>query len=359
MPEMTKRERIVCALSREEPDRVPIYDLVDHVGVISKLAGEQLTLENSREIIPPALGKVMDTTRVWFPEPVGRRVDPRGFVYERKDWWNEWMIDKPYHDRPGLIKYLKSDIDQLENWRPTHGAYTLDETRLWQKKFGETVIPATMVAEALTDIAILIGIEEFAYLDADEPELVMRWINAHHQRTMRRLQAEAGCGAISPIAWTFADCAYKDNLMFSRNFLITHGFFRRLAEIMGVMHDFGLKNIFHSDGDISSIIPELISAGADALAPIDTGAGLNLADLKGKYGDQVSFVGGIDIGLINSATPDEIRNATLQALKIAAPGGGFILGSSSEELYESLPEQNILTMWETALESGRYPISIF
>jgi uroporphyrinogen decarboxylase len=357
MPEMTKRERLMCALSREEPDRVPIYDLVDHVGVISKLAGEAVTLENSRQVIPAALGKVLDTTRVWFPEPVGQRTDPRGFVYERKDWWNEWMIGKPYHDRAGLIQYIHSDIDQLENWRPTHGAYTLDETRMWQKKFGDTVIPASMAAEALTDIAILIGIDEFAFLEIDEPQLVRRWMDAHHQRTMRKLQAEADCASISPIAWVFADCAFKNHLMFSKAFLTNHGFFNRLADIMGSMHSFGLKVIFHSDGDIAPIVPNLIAAGADALAPIDTAAGMDLAKLKEQYGNRVSFCGGIDIGLINSGTPDEVRQATLQAIQSAGRGGGFILGSSSEELYETLPGENILAMWETTLEFGRYPIT--
>jgi uroporphyrinogen decarboxylase len=351
MSEMTKRERLICALSREEPDRVPIYDLVDHVGVISKLAGEPLTLENSRRVIPAALGKVLDTTRVWFPEPVGQRVDPRGFVYERKDWWNEWMIGKPYHDRAGLIQYIHTDIDMLENWRPTHGAYTLDETRLWQEKFGDTVIPANMAAEALTDIAILIGIDEFSFLEIDEPQLVRRWMDAHHQRTMRKLQAEADCGSISPIGWVFADCAFKNHLMFSKQFLTAHGFFDRLTEIMGAMHSFGLKVIFHSDGDISPIVPNLIAAGADALAPIDTAAGMDLAKLKEQYGDRVAFCGGIDIGLINSATPDDVRTATLQTIQTAGRGGGFILGSSSEELYETLPGENILAMWETVLGS--------
>ena len=43
--------------------------------------------------------------------------------------------------------------------------------------------------------------------------------------------------------------------MFSKAFLTNHGFFDRLAEIMGAMHDFGLKVIFHSDGDISQSFP--------------------------------------------------------------------------------------------------------
>jgi uroporphyrinogen decarboxylase len=358
MPEMTKRERLVCALSREEPDTVPIYDLVDHRGIIARFAGEELTLANAHEVVPLALSKVLDTTRVWLPEAPGRRVNECGFVYERGEWFNEWMVEPPFQDRFGLLKFIKSDIEQLEAWLPDPSVDPLAESRMWQEKFGDTVLPATMVTEALTDCAILIGIEQFVYLEADEPDLVRQWIDAHHQKTLRRLQSEADCAIISPISWTFADCAYKDHLMFSKSFLKSYGFFQHLAETMGILHSFGLKNIFHSDGNIKPIIPELIQAGADALAPIDTGAGLDLAKLKAEFGHKIAFVGGIDLGMISAGSPGDVRNATLCALKEAGPGGGFILGSSSEELYETLPEENILTMWNTAHEFGQYPIRI-
>jgi len=80
---MTKEERVLCALSHEEPDRVPIYDLVDHRGVIEHYAGRVLTLENAAEVVPAALSQVLDTTRVWLPAAPGRRTDKRGFVFER------------------------------------------------------------------------------------------------------------------------------------------------------------------------------------------------------------------------------------------------------------------------------------
>ena len=59
--------------------------------------------------------------------------------------------------------------------------------------------------------------------------------------------------------------------------------FRRLAEVCELYHSKGLRVIFHSDGDIRSMIPGLIGAGVDALAPIDTTAGLDLADLKAAW----------------------------------------------------------------------------
>ena len=45
-----------------------------------------------------------------------------------------------------------------------------------------------------------------------------------------------------------------------------------------------------------------------------------------------------------------------QTTETAGRGGGFILGSSSEELYETLPGENILAMWDTTMECGRHPI---
>ncbi len=117
-----------------------------------------------------------------------------------------------------------------------------------------------------------------------------------------------------------------------------------------------MKVIFHSDGFIRPIIPQLIAAGVDALAPIETTAGLHLADLKAQYGRQVAFVGGVDVGMLERGSVDDVRRLVRQALADAGPGGGFILGSSSEELFEELPPENIIAMFETAWEHGRYPL---
>ena len=67
-------------------------------------------------------------------------------------------------------------------------------------------------------------------------------------------------------------------------------------------------------------------------------------------------MGGIDLEVLTRGTVEEVRQLTRNAIRIAGPGGGFVLGSSSEELYEVLPKENIIAMWETALEEGRYPI---
>ncbi len=366
MAEMTKEDRVICALRREEPDRVPIYDLVDNRGAIEHYAGRSLTLENAPEVIPQALANVLDTTRVWLPAAPGRRTDKQGFVYERVDWWNEWQVDTPFHDDRTLVEFVQRDIEQLDAWKPGNSLLegfaanewpdALTAAMAWKARWQGVAIPGSTAGEALSGAWIPLGLDRYVYLEAERPTLVRRWLDAMHARTMRRLASESGFSAVSRIAWIFDDVAFKGHLMFSPEYMREHGVFRHIGEMCEVYHGHRFSIIFHSDGDITPIVPDLIDAGVDAIAPIDIPAGMDLALLKERFGKRVGFVGGIDLEVLTRGTVQEVRDLTLRALRIAGPGGGFVLGSSSEELYEVIPKENIIAMWETALEKGRYPI---
>jgi uroporphyrinogen decarboxylase len=353
----TAEQRILCALSREAPDRVPIYDLVSSRALIRHSGGEALTLENAGELIPRALRRCLDMTRVFLPEAPGKRVDAQGFSYERTDWFNEWQVGAPFADLDGLKRFIGAEIDRLEGAPPpgdTEREHA--EALAWKRRFGETVIPASWAGEPLQDAYIRVGLDWFVWLDNDAPELARRWIDALHHRLMLRLQAEIRPREISPVAWIFADVAYKNRLMFSPAFLRRRGFFERLAEICDLYHARDLKVIFHSDGDILKIMPDLLHVGVDAVAPVDTAAGMTLPALKQAFGKRVAFVGGVDAeSVLRNGSPHTIRAAVRDLIEAAAPGGGLVLGASSEELFEDFPLENILAFHEAVHEYGRYP----
>jgi hypothetical protein len=350
---------VLCALSLEEPDKIPLYDLISHFGILSHYAGRKVTTDNAEELLPSAVSRVLDTTRAWFPRPLGRRTDERGFVYERKEPFNEWMIDRPFHSREELIAFVRAEIERLESWSVPDSAARekLFETKTELKqRFEGTVLPAATAGVALPDAFIPLGMDTFVYLEADEPALVRRWLEAIHGQTMARIGTESGFGRISPLAWIFADVAFKGKLIFSPEYLHSHSLFRNIADICDVYHSYGWKVIFHSDGYIRPIVPDLLDAGVDALAPVEIMAGMDLAELKETFGRRVAFVGGIDLKRIRFGTPEEVRRLTLDAMHIMGPGGGFILGSDAEELDSGLPTENVLAMHETAIDRGRYPL---
>lgn len=357
---MTPAERLECALSRRTPDRVPLYDIISSVPLIEHVAAEKLTVENGRKVMPPAVGKLLNHTRVNFPAPLGQWTDNRGFVWEMSEWFNAWICKWPWEDIEGMKKWVKEDIGRQEAFRP---ASAQEQSKALHRKLelqtlygGELVIPAHETFEALQDAWIYSGLENFIMLDSEEPELVDHWISAIHGKYVCSLESDSMCRMVSPVGWIFDDLAFNTGLIFSPGYLRERGVFRRVRELAGMMHDIGLKVIWHSDGDVWKIIPDLIDSGIDALAPIDVPAGMDLKKLSEQYGDRLAFVGGIDLRVLCAGSPEDVRDTVLQAMWDAGRNGGFVLGSSSEEIIKAVPVKNALTMIETVHEYGWYPI---
>ena len=118
---------------------------------------------------------------------------------------------------------------------------------------------------------------------------------------------------------------------------------RRLAE---QAHSYGLKVIFHSCGAISDIIPDLIDAGVDIIHPIQAlAAGMEPEGLKEKFGDRVSFCGGVDTQeLLVHGTPEDVRKK-VEELKRLFPTG-LILSPSHEAILPDVPPENIGALFD-------------
>jgi uroporphyrinogen decarboxylase len=72
----------------------------------------------------------------------------------------------------------------------------------------------------------------------------------------------------------------------------------------------------------------------------------------------VSFLGGIDISHAMPGTPEDVEAETRLRLSQLASGGGYILAPSNH-LQADVSAGNVVTLFETARELGRYPIRDF
>ncbi|MHA2391417.1 MAG: uroporphyrinogen decarboxylase family protein [Promethearchaeota archaeon] len=114
---------------------------------------------------------------------------------------------------------------------------------------------------------------------------------------------------------------------------------------------------FHSDGNIHPIVGDLVEIGIDILNPVQPEC-MDQIEIKQQYGDKIT----IDTGISNQktlpfGTPEDVRRETLHALKLLAPGGGFMYGTSHYAMYD-VPLENILMVYETCKKYGSYPIQI-
>ena len=156
------------------------------------------------------------------------------------------------------------------------------------------------------------------------------------------------------IVYTGDDYAYnKGPLMSPRHF--RQFFAPGLRRVVQGFKALGLMVIKHTDGNLWPILDMIIDSGIDCLDPIDPQAGMNLGEVKARYGDRVALKGNVDCAhLLTFGTPDEVKEATRLALQEGMPGGGFIL-SSSNSIHSAVKPENYLAMLATLRARGVYP----
>jgi uroporphyrinogen decarboxylase len=113
---------------------------------------------------------------------------------------------------------------------------------------------------------------------------------------------------------------------------------------------------YHTCGDCSQLIPDLIEMGIDILNPVQISTrGMDPKALKEKYGRNLVFWGGgIDSQrVLPFASPDKIRQEVKKNIEIFKPGGGYVF-NNVHNIQPEVPPENIVAMHEAAYEFGFY-----
>jgi uroporphyrinogen decarboxylase len=119
-------------------------------------------------------------------------------------------------------------------------------------------------------------------------------------------------------------------------------------------HRLGLKVLKHCCGHVWPVIDELAEV-YDAYEGIQGTAGMDIGKLKRAVGEKTCLWGGIWHEHIILGSAEDIRNDARYAFANAAPGGGYIMGSS-HSLAVDAKRENILEMKRCRDEWGVYPI---
>ena len=93
----------------------------------------------------------------------------------------------------------------------------------------------------------------------------------------------------------------------------------------GYAHSLGLDVIVHSCGFVEPLVPGLIEAGMNCLQAMEVKAGMDLIELKKKYGETIALMGGLDIRALESNDTAVVEAELNKKLPVAMAGGGYVL----------------------------------
>jgi uroporphyrinogen decarboxylase len=108
--------------------------------------------------------------------------------------------------------------------------------------------------------------------------------------------------------------------------------------------------LFHSDGAVFDIIPDLLDAGIDTLEAVQTdAAGMDPASLKRAYGARLSFQGAISVQhLLPHGDSETVARECGKLVSILGAGGGYI-AAPSHAIQVGTPPGNVIAMLRAVL----------
>jgi len=120
-----------------------------------------------------------------------------------------------------------------------------------------------------------------------------------------------------------------------------------LFRLISAMREMGAYVIKHTDGNIMPIIDQLVACGPHALHSLDPMAGVDIKEVKQKYGNKICLIGNVNCALLQIGTKDQIKESAEYCLNHGKQGGGYIF-STSNCIFKGIPLENylyILDIW--------------
>ncbi len=338
---MTGRERVLAVLQRQEPDRVPTFEWIINPGVIEKMTGQRSEIEFIRQLHLDGMAVGTDMQKT--------PVDDRHF----KDEWGITRVT--YDEYPNAVGFPISDEGDLKTLTvPDPDAdYRFDNIRHVMQEFGDEKAIIIRLRDVFSQPRDLLGFEHFLMSFYTQPDLVKRLmeISVDYNTRLAKNAKELGGEVI----------VVGDDIATNKGLLIRPKMYREMVlpyfnQLIANFKALGFYVIKHTDGDIRKVLDDLVDSGIDCLDPIDPLGGLDIGDIKERYGDQVCLKGNVDcVSTLVDKTPDEVVREVKACILAASPGGGHII-SSSNSIHSGIHPVNYRTFLDAVKEYGTYPL---
>lgn len=340
---MTKKERVLAVSKHKPVDRIPKGEIWIDGNLANNIMGTNYPTDyqhferdkHIREILNMDIVNVGD----WPQREIG--IDGKGNIVYLSNYGYEFIVSvskhitkPPIEDIEDAGKYVKPDI---KNVNPAIITRYAKETDLFI--FAQIGGPVSMLNEMFPMEDYMIYCLTNPYQIKSITDKVM-----DYEIQKAKLFIDNGADGIffaDDIAFntgTFLPPHIMDELVWP--------YYKNVVNEIKAYKD--IPVFAHSDGNLNSVLHKYVEAGFDGLQSLQPSAGMNISEIKAKYGDDLCLWGNIDLDYVMCfAKPDEVKKVVRQTIDIAGKNSGYIL-STCNSMVDSIPPENVLAMMEEA-----------
>ena len=382
--------RVMAALEKREPDRVPVLDMTMEYKIIYEALGRKALplgffFENpffSRTIdwLWPRIdhSKIVDVAMdaytydktkaavavgydaAWVPHVPIYRYESSKLMYDIYGRRYDVAIDEGHS--LGSPMYRSGFIHSPADWEawdkkaifqmPAKNQRVYSKV---QRDFGDRIFIFGMFSGGLFEITSqAMGFDRFAVAIRKEKAFMKRFIKFYEDLYCVMIEAFADAGL--PGMMYTDDLAYRSGPMVNpRLYDELYGdAYRHLTE---TAHSLGMKITIHSCGNVYPLLDWFADCGFDGVHALEPTAGVELAKAKEMAGDRLCLMGNIDIThILVDASKEEVFEAVRQAIREAGKGGGYIVAPTNS--HPDMNLERLRWMVEATDKYGHYPLDL-
>jgi len=355
---MSPKQRFLMALHCNQPDRVPLFDFLFSPNLYQHVIGRRPKAYNAEDAV--ALTKAIGLDSVQVSTGAADSFQAQYLSPDTHiDEWGVTVKNDPEVSWPtgGTLAHSINNRSDWKNYTMPDpyapGRMRLVETAV--RLGGDELAIIGSVSGPFSHSFWMTGLSTLSLMFYDDPELAHEIIGAVADWSVAIAQqmAEIGVDVILIADDQGSTSAPLVSMPFFREFILPY-----FARVVTASRKLGLPVMMHNDGKIWNLLDDLVASGINAYHPVERAAGMDLSLVKKKYRGKLCPVGNVNNKTtLVSGTLEEVERETIECLRAAAPGGGYIL-AADHSLHDGQQVQNILKMIETAKKYGHYPLNL-
>lgn len=345
--------RFMTALNCEEPDRVPLGDW--HVDQLPKegYMGKKIVTSQDQVDFWYTAGFDYITSSSGILEPVRA---PEGMTVKGDS------VHTEYGEGHTEREWAHEHEGTITNWEE-YEKYpwpSVDDFDLSKWDVFDNILPSGMKAVLLlgkiyTSVWMFMGAERFfKALESNEAlvaAMFERIGNIQYETFLRVIEHPCVGAVLNP-----DDIAHNTGLLVHPRHLRKY-LFPWYKKIGDICRDKGRGFIFHSDGDCTEAMDDLIDCGFHGFNPIQPNS-MDIEEVKKKWGQKLCLIGNLNLdSTLTLGSPQDVRAEVYERIRTIGPGGGYMVASSNS-ITDYVPLENMKALIEATFEFGQYPIEL-
>ena len=342
---LTHKDRVRLSIAHKQPDRVPKGDLAIGAKLLDALAVDAGFKGGSPDEKLLCVLKHLDSDLVDLHEYPVREIGrtSSGLPIFRGAFGEEFAMNENGHS---LLKPALNEPSDVDTYKvPDISLATTVKLDFFRKN--SDLFLFSQIGGPVSSIEWAVGMENMMIWCMTDMEYMKKFAQIIIEYELRRAKLFLAHGADAIII--------ADDIAFNTGALLPPHIMSEIAwpvykeMILKIKRIKDVPVFLHTDGDIRSLMDDIVDCGFNGLHSLQPSAGVDILDIKKRYGDKLCLMGNLDLDrLMTFGQPAEIEAQVRWLCENIGKGGGYIL-STCNILTDAIPLENVLAMYRAGV----------